>query len=172
MVGCFHYATATGAYTSMHGFTLEPDGTFSRFDYPADGVSFAMHYGATPNGKTIVGQYMVGAASHGYILSRDSGEVVTFDVPGSTYTVASDINAAGIIAGMYRKPGEAGAIRHGFVLDRRNSTNQADWHYTTVDVPGASITRIRGMNAGGDIVGDYVGTDGNNHGFVASRAGN
>lgn len=167
MVGCFHYATPLGAYISMHGFTLAPDGTFSRFDYPGP-MSMAMHYGATPDGKMVVGVYTVAGVNHGYILN--DGVVTTFDVPGSARTTPQDINAAGVIVGTYRNPGEPSTKLHAFVLETHGSTDQANWEYTLpVDFPGASITRIRGINAGGDLVGDYVGADGKNHGFMASR---
>lgn len=166
MVGCFHYANAAGAYTSMHGFTLAPDGTLTRFDYPpAPANSMAMHYGATPDGRTIVGQYTAGL-SHGYLVV--DGVVHTFDVPGSDRTTPMDINAGGVVVGTYRNAGSA--IVHSFAVDTHLSTDQAGWDYTLlVDVPGASITRARGINAGGDIVGDYVGSDGKTHGFVARK---
>ena len=167
MVGCFHYATPSGEYTSMHGFTLTRDGTFSRFDYPApESGSFAMHYGATPDGKWIVGTYTAAGVSHGYLLVK--GDVITFDVPGSLRTVPQDINAGGVIVGNYRNPGEPSSASHGFILDTHRSIDQTEWEYSRFDVAGASVTRIRGINAGGDIVGDYIGTDGQNHAFVAS----
>ncbi len=167
MVGCFHYATPGGAYVSMHGFTLTPDGNFSRFDYPAN-APMAMHYGATPDGRTIVGVYTEAGVNHGYLLQ--DGVVFTFDVPGSARTTPQDINAAGVIVGTYRNPGESASTLHSFVLDTHRSTDQTTWEYTLlVDVPGASLTRIRAINAGGDVVGDYVGSDGKNHGFLAIR---
>ncbi len=167
LVGCFHYANPAGAYLSMYGFTLAPNGAFSRFDYP-DTAPFAMHYGATPDGKTIVGAYTVGGINHGYILSN--GVVTKVDVPGSARTTPQDINEAGVIVGTYRNPGEPATVIHGFVLDTHQSTNPADWEFTfPADVPGASITRPRGINAEGDIVGDYIGPDGRNHGFLARQ---
>lgn len=169
MVGCFHYATPLGAYASMHGFTLMRDGTFSRFDYPASG-SMAMHYGATPDGRMIVGVYVVSGTNHGYVLN--DGDVITFDVPGSARTTPQDINADGIVVGTYRNPGEPATRLHGFLLNTHLSMNQADWEYTfPFDIPDASITRLRGINAAGQIVGDYVGADGRTRGFVASPTG-
>ena len=38
--------------------------------------------------------------------------------------------------------------------------------YITVSYPGAESTKLRGINARGDIVGEYVGQDGWAHGFV------
>lgn len=169
MLGCFHYATPGGAYISMHGFTLTPDGNVTRFDYPT-AAPMAMHYGATPDGRTIVGVYTQAGVNHGYLL--DDGVLSTFDVPGSARTTPQDINAAGVIVGTYRNPGESSTTLHSFVLDTHRSTDETKWEYALlVDVPGASITRIRGINSGGDLVGDYIGADGKNHAFVASRTG-
>jgi uncharacterized membrane protein len=133
-------------------------------------MSMAMHYGATPDGKTIVGVYVVAGVNHGYILN--DGVMATFDVPGSARTTPQDINSGGVVVGTYRNPGEPNSRLHGFLLSTHHSTDQADWEYTLlVDAPGALTTRIRGINAGGDIVGDYVGSDGRNHGFAASPNG-
>lgn len=43
-----------------------------------------------------------------------------------------------------------------------------DVAYTTVDVPGASLTSAQGINARGDVTGFYVGADNVVHGFVWS----
>ena len=42
----------------------------------------------------------------------------------------------------------------------------ADYRYTSIDVPNSSLTIIRAINARGDIVGNYVGTDGVGHDFL------
>lgn len=166
-VGCFHYVNTARATTSMHAYMLTRDGTFSRFDYPASGSgSNAMHYGATPDAKWIVGTYAQGGQQHGYLIVN--GDVITFDVPYSLRTVPQDINAGGVIVGNYRNPGELSSVSHGFILDTDRSIDQTEWEYSRFDVAGASVTRIRGINAGGDIVGDYIGADGKNHAFVAS----
>src|SRR5260221_2696526 len=47
--------------------------------------------------------------------------------------------------------------------------------YTTLFRSGSLFTEARGINANGNIVGDYIGNDGNLHGFFlgpdGSRAG-
>jgi hypothetical protein len=176
MVGCFHYGNPA---TSMHGYVRAPDGTTTRFDYPASGAqqSYAMHYGATPDGKMIVGVYVTpnssggfgaGAHNHGYVVA--AGRVVSFDVPGSVTTTPMDISPTGMIVGAYRTALEASSLPHGFVAETHGSADPAQWVFTlSVDFPGASATRIRGVNAAGTIVGDYVGPDGRDHGFVARR---
>ena len=47
-------------------------------------------------------------------------------------------------------------------LDR----SQPTFAITTIDVPGARSTVLEGINAGGDISGFFVSSDGKNHGFV------
>src|SRR5262249_8648735 len=52
-------------------------------------------------------------------------------------------------------------VRHGFLLSQGV--------YTTLDVPGASLTVAEGINNAGVIVGAYFDAKGNEHGFVLSQ---
>jgi len=175
MLGCFHDGTATTT-TAMYGYVAYPDGATSEFDYPAD-KPFAMFYGATPNGKTIVGAYRTGTGPaihwHGYLL--DNRGMTTLDVPGSVLTQAYSINPAGETVGTYTALNPDGTTgMHGFLVETRGLA-AGNWQFTTVDFPGAIMTHVRGINAGSDLVGDYiiVGGDGKAQvkGFVASRPG-
>jgi len=56
--------------------------------------------------------------------------------------------------------GSATAKTHAFVLRRGT--------FTTIDVPGAVATFGRGINARGDIVGNYIDGTGT-HGFLATE---
>jgi hypothetical protein len=95
----------------------------------------------------IVGSYQ----GHGFLL--DKGNYTTLDVPGSSWTWASGINASGQIVGCYGD----GNTSHGFLLDNGS--------YTTLDVPGSQSTSAYGINDLGQIVGSYTdGTGG--HGFL------
>jgi hypothetical protein len=123
----------------------------------------SQHNGATPNGKTIVGYYVTGGLTRGYVL--DKGNFVPFDVPGSTLTMAYDINPSGrIVVGTYQ---DTGAKWHGFMTER-NGTTVEDWEFTTIDFPGAIETRVWTANAGGDLAGRYVDAAGKWHGFLAT----
>jgi uncharacterized membrane protein len=75
----------------------------------------------------------------------DAMTFTSFDVPGSTSTVAMDINASDEVVGQFA----AGGVTHGF---RRS----ADGEFTTIDYPGASLTIAAGINSEGDIVGMYA----------------
>jgi hypothetical protein len=63
----------------------------------------------------------------------DAMTFTSFDVPGSTGTVAMDINASEEIVGQF----SAGGVTHGF---RRS----AEGEFTTIDYPGASFTVAAG----------------------------
>ena len=124
----------------------------------------SQHNGAVPDGKLIAGYYVDQAQTHGYIM--DNGNFVTFDVPESTATLPFDVNPAGnVVVGSYTDESQKS---HGFVAQRRGSAER-DWQFTTIEVPGATETRIYGTNAGGDLAGRYASTDGKWHGFVARR---
>lgn len=44
-----------------------------------------------------------------------------------------------------------------------------DYGYTEIDVPNASLTIARGINARGDIIGNYVDADGVDHDFLLHK---
>jgi hypothetical protein len=165
VVGCYHDGTATAA-TAMHGYMTGPKGT-AGFDYPA-GAPFAMHYSATPDGKTIVGAYLSGANTpdnwHGYMLS--AGQVISVDVPGKQGTQALGIGPAGEVVGVYKVQVGTAWNAHGFVADTRGSASPTNWSFTAVDVPGATQTIVRSINVGGDLAGYYVDASGAVHGFL------
>ena len=48
---------------------------------------------------------------------------------------------------------------HGFQFDGTD--------YGRIDFPGATATRVFGINARGDMVGNYVDSFGRTHGFIA-----
>jgi hypothetical protein len=169
MVGCFHEGNPA---TAMHGYALGPKGA-TRFDYPAN-APFAMHYGASPDGSSIVGAYLLGTNTpdnwHGYLLN--GGKVTSVDVPGKLGTQAFGMGPAGEIVGAYKVLGADGKtwLGRGFLADTRGSLDPAQWAFTMVDVPAASQTFVRGINDSGNLVGYYFDASGVAHGFVASAA--
>ena len=88
--------------------------------------------------------------------TAQSFKFVSIDVPNATFTVATGISPGGAIVGIY---GDASFNEHGFLLK--------DGHFTTVDVPSSLVgvsgtlqTEVNGINAKGDIVGDYFAPPG------------
>jgi hypothetical protein len=98
-----------------------------------------------------VGVVQAGQAANTYAFS-------SIDVPGSSSTTATGIDAYGRIVGYYID--DAGT--HGFLFD-----NGA---YSSIDYPGATWTAAHGVNASGQIVGAY-GPDAltGRHGFLLNR---
>jgi probable HAF family extracellular repeat protein len=88
-----------------------------------------------------------------------NGNFQSFDVPGSTFTQAWDINPSGSIVGEFR---DAAGVFHGFL---RMGTE-----HTSIDFPAAIGTHAFGINPGGAIVGIYTDTNNVTHGFLAVPA--
>jgi uncharacterized membrane protein len=146
MLGCRHdedlMDTMKGIVVSRGGSTEIPQ--FS-----------SMENGATPDRRRIVGLYKIDAANQrGFVIA--DGVFTPLFLDATTPALAAwDVNPAGKIVGVYSKAGV-----HGFVLSGDG--------YATLDVPRAAQTRAFGINARGDVVGSYLGTDGKTHGFLAS----
>jgi hypothetical protein len=93
--------------------------------------------------------------SHGFV--RDpSGKITTFDVPGSSATVASSVNDKGAITGYYLMPT---GTHHGFIRD-------SEGNFTTFEVPRSIATGGQSINAGGAVTGSYADSKNIRHGFV------
>jgi hypothetical protein len=157
--------------TTKHGMVMRADGSIEYYE----GLSNSRHNGATPDATIITGWYTDGqaGASHGYVL--DNGNLIKFDVPGSLVlsTMPTDIKSDGsIIVGVYIQfvPG-VGVKVHGFVAERCG-TSVNDWKFKTIDYPGAKTTGIGGINANGDLVGNYVDAANITHGYIATSANN
>jgi len=151
--GCYHDADLM---VTMHGFVRTASGEFSSVDLPA-----SMSNGATPDGSTVVGLYsdltMMPAPTHGYVIQN--GNFQSFDVPGSKFTEAWDINPRGSIVGEFQ---DLAGVFHGFL--------RTDDGYKSIDFPTAIGTHAGGINRRGTIVGQYTDTKNVTHGFLAVPA--
>jgi uncharacterized membrane protein len=111
----------------------------------------------------VVGTYRTpdgsGFDRFGFLLSK--GEFTKIDDPNSQPfkggTEINGINDPGDIVGFYFDDNND---IHGFVL--------SDGVYTTLDVPGATLTIGQGISNPGEIAGQYNDASGNGHGFVLS----
>lgn len=151
IVGCRH---DTDTMSTMRGVMInahDPN-EFHEIDQFA-----SMNNGATPDGSLIVGLYtdMATGRGRGYLLYGDT--FIPFDVPGSIFTAAWDVNPGGKVVGVYR---DATGF-HGFLW--------ADLRFQAINYPAATATRAFGINSRGDIVGNYVDATGRTHGFLASK---
>ena len=150
LLGCRH---DTDTMSTMRGVMINAHDPSESAEI---GEFASMNNGATPDASLIVGLYteMETGRGRGYLLYGET--FIPFDVPGSTFTAAWDVNPEGTVVGVYRN-----AIGfHGFLWERLR--------FRTVDFPGASATRLFGINSGGDVVGNYADAAGKVHGFVAT----
>jgi len=144
-----------------HGFLLQ-DGAFTTIDVP--GATRTDAFGIN-DPEEIVGGFLT-ADHHAQIFVLSSG-VYSVIVPPGGQNVSLDkggINARGEIVGQYCDaafPCNFAPGTHGFLLTAAG--------FTTIDVPGASLTAAFGINASGTIVGSYVDAHGAAHGFLLSR---
>lgn len=139
----------TGSFTN---FATSPWRSHSATLLNINGSTAAMAFGVNRAG-TVVGTDGNGNA---FILNR--GHVTTFIPPGGTSAAAFGINDRGIIVGQYA----VGTTTPGFVR-LPNGT------FLTINAPsGPNTVNVQGINNNGLIVGFYVGTDGQDHGFIAN----
>jgi hypothetical protein len=153
--------TITGYYSDtsgvQHGFLRDRNGSFTTFD-PL-GSTATTPTSISPSGE-IAGAYCDTAGCSGIILGfvrATDGTFTTFGPPGGMpYGVFAgiyspggtpSINPAGAIAGTYSVASPSYA-EHGFLRDKNGA-------FTTIDVPGASLTELLAINPSGTMVGDF-----------------
>jgi hypothetical protein len=95
------------------------------------------------------------------VQTRMEQTIISFDPPGSTYTIPTAINQSGEVAGYYTTDGNTGEA-HGFL-------RQPGGTIVAFDPPGSTGTLAYGINTSGMIVGHYV--DGANYGFIRQANG-
>jgi hypothetical protein len=128
------------------------------FDFP--GAPFTEAFEITDKG-VIAGWFTdTAGVSHGFVRDRDGFRQI--DVPSSAWTIVLAATNREELAGFYGDPDDPD-LQHGFVRDRRG-------HFTTFDVPGATVTQPFGMNDAGVIVGIFS-EGGEERGFVREKSG-
>lgn len=109
---------------------------YTAIDYP--GASRTLANGIN-NGGDIVGNYVAGGVTHGFLLS--AGKFTPIDYAGAASTAANGINTQGDIVGSYN---DSSSHPHGFLFSKGK--------FTSLDYPGVDTTP-EGINSAGDIVG-------------------
>jgi len=174
LLGCYHDGDIMG---TMHGATY----TRETYEEPLSGEGYSsldnpgsMTDGGTPGGRKLTGQVFDVATKIQHAFVVDDGVFTAFDAPGSSATIAWDMNPAGTIVGLFAAAGST----HGFVLDHwRVVGGEVTGNYTTINFPltsstNAPYTDVFGINASGHIVGRFRETAaGLNHGYIATRTG-
>ena len=174
------YWDAKGAAVGRHGF-LFSGGRFTTID--VDGAVNTIAYGISDEGQ-IVGVYTVKSPpaipgwaetfgdmeyqydyGHGFVYN--AGRFTTVDAPGARrgqQTKVRGINSAGQIVGDYV---ERAGHNHGFVLTMaRHGFALTTGNFINVDVPDARSTSATGINAAGQIVGNFAYNAGYGPGFL------
>lgn len=185
------WCPATG---NCQGFRRSATGTFSNLRYP--GSASTQANGINDAGQ-VVGQYYNSTGNdHGFLLY--AGNSYTIDAPGASGTLANAINGDASIAGTFYSPDTSfveyalpptwsgtfttfsygGGPTYGNGIDNDNDllgeasgggfllTNNV--LITTFQYPGALSTETLGVNDFGQIVGWYVDSSGNQHGFLTA----
>jgi uncharacterized membrane protein len=165
--------TNAGAGTNMNGignsgtavgFTIDNDGNFHNFAanplksnlarlIDINGSTTAMAFGINSSGS------VVGTDGNGNAFVLAHGSLKTFIPPGGSSAVAFGINDPGTIVGQY----VTGGATPGFIRVKGKT-------FITVNAPsGPNTVNAQGINNQGLLVGFYVGTDGQDHGFLAHQ---
>ena len=129
---------------------------FATADYPGAAQSLIFD----SDGTTAVGGFVFDPGSStspttAFTFTGGAYQILT--VPSSTLSIATGINGAGLIVGVYQ---DLAGIRHGFANNGGTFSN--------VDFPGANATQAIGVNDPGQIVGDYFDAASAEHGFVST----
>lgn len=143
------------------GFSISNNGTFTNFVRNSNG-SFttlnltsqnAMAFGINSSGN------VVGADGNGnaFYLPNGGGEQ-TFLIPGSTSSTAFGINDGGNIVGQFTS-----STTPGFYITNNSGSGLVKINASS----GPNAVNAQGINNNGLIVGFYLGTDGQDHGFMA-----
>ena len=157
VVGQYSYAPNTNNGQAEYGF-LYNAGIFTTLTPP--NASSTNPIGIDDNGQ-VVGSYW--DASNNVLSFVYHGGYTTLNMPGSTYTSVQGINSVRDIHPIVQVLGwydDACGTMRGFVYIRAN--------YTTLAVPGATQTSPGGINVNGQVVGYYIDSKQNRHGFLAT----
>lgn len=148
---------------SFHGF-LWQNGVFTLIDVPGGNETNA--FKPNENGA-IVGGF--GESGGELLFVLKNGQFTTMALPNGKPITQDDggMNAGGEIVGTYCEGAPPCLVgpsnNHGFLL----SGDQL----TTIDVEGATATSLTAINARGDIVGGYTGSDGHTHAILLEGHG-
>ncbi len=137
----------------FHNFTVNPLKSKSATLLNINGSTTAMAFGTNSSGT------VVGTDGNGNAFTLSKGKLKTFIPPGGMSAVAFGINDKGTIVGQdVTANGTPGFIR----------VNPSK--YITINAPsGPDVVNAQSINNKGLVVGFYVGTDGQDHGFMANE---
>lgn len=95
--------------------------------------------------------------TRGFLIRKKSPHLFVLNFPGSDSTTPFGVSKSGEVVGVYTM----GSKNLGFTWTRFGG------YHTVKDPAGPSQTFVNGINSAGDLVGFYVGGNGNTNGFIA-----
>ena len=130
---------------------------FTSADYPGAAQSYVFDTdGTTSLGAFIYDPGNASSSTTAFTVSGGAYEIL--NVPNSTESFATAINASGLIVGTYT---DVAGLTHGFATSDGSTFND-------VDFPGATSTQAIDVNDAGTIVGEYYDAANVEHGFISS----
>jgi len=144
----------------FHGFLVR-DGQVTILDYPGASETFALGISDTDivaGYWDILDQDFNPVEIHGF--TWQNGVFTRFDLPGAAVTAIFGINARGDLAGVWQSDINSD-VEHGFACPKTTPCYSFD-----APVPGTFLTQADEINAQGQVVGVYVGTDFVWHAFL------
>ena len=164
--GCFHdEGIDNSSQASMHGVInfLTPGNSIQNLY--SDSEDSSMITGGGPATFNYAGVFYDTTELRHRAFVVNAGHRTDFDVPGSNMTNAWDMNVEGDVVGVWGdNPNPIiidGYPFHGFLRDRTG-------RIIDIEYPGSTDTHVFGINDLGVIVGSYVDTSNNVHGFIAT----
>ena len=149
-------AAAAAEDAVAQGLAVAKVYAFASVDYP--GAAHSLVFDS--DGTTAVGGFIFdpgSATSPTTAFTFTGGVYQILTVPSSTASLATGINGAGLIVGVYE---DLSGVLRGFANNGGTFSN--------VDFPGATGTQAIGVNDAGQIVGAYFDAAAVQHGFVSS----
>jgi hypothetical protein len=144
-----YYGPLTGSYTTFDYSGNTAKGTEPR---AINNNGFITGYGPTDG----TGSYVLGPQ---FEYDTNNGTISTITEAGTPLDgIAQGLNKRGAFGGDHWVVGQT-VTRFGYIGDN------AQWQQD-LSVMGSSNVAARGINKGGVIVGFFVGSDGNDHGFI------
>jgi hypothetical protein len=161
------YIDAKGVY---HGFLRAPDRTISKFDIPGmgkgAGQGAVLVIGMAPDREIVGGYYDAHNSYHGFLRNPTTGKIKSFECPGAGAggTAAGAVNEAGWILAAYF---ESNGAAHGCLYN-------GDRKFIKYDPPdsgkgagqGTYFASFSGINPQGEVVGSYLDSATDWHGFL------
>lgn len=146
---------STSSTADPIGFIAPRHGKLISFRHP-DPQATGIVVGKINDWRAVTGYYTDGTGKLRGFVRWPNGTFSDVSFPGADATLAYGINDCAIVAGYY----VVGDASHGFFGTPGN--------LQSFDLPAAVVTRARGINNRGQLVGEYVDSNGVRHAYVTA----